>query len=78
MSITCNIMELMKGNDNAFTMSTVMQCVQELKAWQESQQKKLDENPTMDFLTSEMEDVLKSFDIPENIQGTSLDFITDI
>lgn len=78
MSTTCDIMELMKGNDNEFTMSTVMQCVQELKAWQESQQKKLDENPTMDFLTNEMEDVLKSFDIPENIQGTLLDFITDI
>jgi len=51
-------------------MSTVMQCVQELKAWQESQHQKLCENPTMDTLTNEMEDVLRSFDIPENAQGT--------
>lgn len=72
MSSTCDAMELMKGNDKEFTMSTVMQCVQELKAWQEYQQHKLDENPTMDFLTNEMEDVLKSFDIPENVQGTFL------
>lgn len=70
---TGTIMELMKGYDNEFNMSTVMQCVQELKAWQESQQQKLDENPSMDSLTNRMEDVLKSFDIPENVQGTLLD-----
>jgi len=63
-------MDLMKDYGSDFNISTVMQCVQELKAWQESQQQKLFENPTMDSLTNEMEDVLKSFDIPENLQGT--------
>lgn len=70
MSTNCDIMDLMKDYGSDFNMSTVMQCVQELKAWQESQQQKLCENPTMDTLTNEMEDVLRSFDIPENSQGT--------
>lgn len=69
MSSACDIMELMKGCGSEFNMSTVMQCVQELKSWQESQQQKLCDNPTMDTLTNEMDDVLKSFDIPENVQG---------
>lgn len=66
-------MDLMKDYGSDFNMSTVMQCVQELKAWQESQQQKLCENPTMDSLTNEMEDVLKSFDIPENLQENHYD-----
>lgn len=70
MSTTCDIMELMKGHDKEFNMSTVMQCVQELKSWQESQQQQLCKNLTLDTLTHEMEDVLKSFDIPANVQGT--------
>lgn len=70
MSTSCDIMELMKGYGSDFNVSTVMQCVQELKAWQESQQQKLCENPSMDTLRNEMEDVLKSFDIPKNVQGT--------
>uniref|UniRef100_A0A2S2QU52 Centromere protein J n=1 Tax=Sipha flava TaxID=143950 RepID=A0A2S2QU52_9HEMI len=73
MSTTCDIMELMKGYGTEFNMSTVMQCVQELKTWQESQQQKLCENPTMDTLTNEMDDVLKSFDIPENVQDNKYD-----
>lgn len=69
MSTTVDVMELIKGYNTEFNMSTVMQCVQELKAWQESEQNKLCENPTMASLTNKMEDVLKSFDIPENVQG---------
>ncbi|XP_025201651.1 centromere protein J [Melanaphis sacchari] len=68
MSTNCDIMDLMKDYGSEFNMSTVMQCVQELKAWQDSQQQKLCENPTMDTLNNEMEDVLRSFDIPENLQ----------
>lgn len=66
MTSTCDII---KGYGSEFNISTVMQCVQELKAWQESQQLKLCDNPTMDSLTNEMEDVLKSIDIPRDIQG---------
>lgn len=69
MSINRDIMDLMKNYGSEFNMSTVMQCVQELKAWQDSQQQKLCKDPTMDTLTNEMEDVLKSFDIPESPQG---------
>jgi len=63
-------MELMKDCGTEFNISTVMQCVQELKAWQESEEQKLSLNPTMDALTNKMEDILKSFDIPYNVQGT--------
>lgn len=66
---TYGVTDLLKDYDMEFNMSTVMQCVQELKAWQESQQQKLCENPTMDMLKNEMEDVLKSFDLPNNVQG---------
>lgn len=69
MSTTCDIL---KGYGSDFNISTVMQCVQELKAWQESQQLKLCDNPTMDSLTNEMENVLKSFDIPEDVPGLYL------
>lgn len=69
MSSTCDIMELMKGYDTEFNMSTVMQCVQELKSWQESQQQQLCKNMTLDTLTHEMADVFKSFDIPTDVQG---------
>lgn len=53
-----------------FNLSAAMQCVQELKAWQQSEQQKLCKNPTMNAITNEMEEVLKSFDIPTNVQGT--------
>lgn len=69
MSTTCDIMDLMKGYHAEYSMSTVMQCVQELKAWQELEQQKLCENHNMGTLKNEMEDVLKSFDIPQNVQG---------
>jgi len=62
-------MDLMKGYHAEYSMSTVMQCVQELKAWQELEQQKLCENHNMGTLKNEMEDVLKSFDIPQNVQG---------
>lgn len=72
MSASSDIMELMKGCGTEFNMSTVMQCVQELKAWQEQEKQKLCENSTMDSLTNKMEDVLRSFDIPDNVQGTCI------
>lgn len=74
MSATSDIMALMKGCGTEFNMSTVMQCVQELKAWQESEKQKLCENSTMDSLTNKMEDVLRSFDIPDNVQGIYSNF----
>lgn len=75
MSTTVDVMNLMKCYGTEFNMSTVMQCVQELKAWQESEQEKLCENPTMASLTNKMEDVLKSFHIPENVEGIINKFI---
>lgn len=59
----------MKGYHAEYSMSTVMQCVQELKAWQELEQQKLCENPNLDTSKNEMENVLESFDIPENVRG---------
>ncbi|XP_050429678.1 centromere protein J isoform X2 [Adelges cooleyi] len=74
-STTCDIMEMMKGHGSNFNMSTVMQCVQELKAWQEMQQQKSENEPTMDLLRNEMEDLLQSFDVPEGIQGIDEEFL---
>lgn len=74
MSTTSNVTELMNGCGTEFNMSTVMQCVQELKAWQESEKQKLCEKSNMDSLTNKMEDVLRSFDIPDNVQGMYSDF----
>ncbi|VVC33351.1 T-complex protein 10, C-terminal domain [Cinara cedri] len=62
MSTACDIM---KDHGTEFNMSTIMQCVQELKAWQESEQQKLSKN--------EMEEVLKSFDIPTNVKENYYD-----
>lgn len=78
MSTTCDIMELIKSHDTEFNMSTVMQCVQELKAWQESQQLKLCENTSMETLKDEMKDVLKSLDITKELQGASTIFIFNL
>jgi len=64
----------MKSYHTEHSMSTVMQCVQELKAWQESEQQKLCENSNINTLKNEMEEVLKSFDIPKNVQGKNFKY----
>lgn len=65
----------MKDYGTEFNMSTVMQYVRELKAWQESEQQKLCENPTMNTLRNEMEEVMKTFNIPTDVQGTIFFFL---
>ncbi|XP_050531959.1 centromere protein J isoform X2 [Daktulosphaira vitifoliae] len=54
-------------------MSTVMQCVQELKAWQESQKEILQESASVKSSRNNIEDELQIFDIADDVQENPTD-----